>query len=54
MKNLDPVFVLRYELYIDCDLYFTIRVFGWKLPDTHHLQIIFSKFQKHNNFMFLT
>ena len=32
----------------------TIRVFGWKLPDTQHLQIVFSKCQKHNNFMFIT
>ena len=38
IKNIDPVYVLpRYELYTDCDLYFTIRVFGWKLTDTHNI-----------------
>ena len=38
IKNIDPVYVLpRYQLYINCDLYFTIRVFGWKLSDAHNI-----------------
>ena len=38
LRKHNSIYVLpQYELYITSDFYFTIRVFGWKLPDTHSI-----------------
>ena len=35
---MDGIHILpQIELYIDSDLFYTIRVFGWFLPETHDL-----------------
>ena len=37
-KKMDGIHILpQIELYIDSDLFYTIRVFGWLLPETHDL-----------------
>ena len=37
-KKMDGIHILpQIELYIDIDLFYTIRVFGWLLPETHDL-----------------
>ena len=36
-------FVPKYELFVDQSLHFTLRIYGWMLPDNHSLYLKFER-----------